>query len=256
METDEIEVTGDGVVTTFMIKRLAAKNSLSTSASRALKAAFREFEADQAAKVGVVCGAGGAFCAGADLKELSTGVVYEAWAGDLDGLLGRPLEKPLIAAVEGHAVAGGLGLALYCDIRIADTTAEFGVFCRRFGVPMSDGTTVRLPRLIGESRAMELMLSGRAVDAQEARAIGLVAEVVPAGTARGRAEALAHEIAGFPELAMRSDRESLLASRGLSLEAALKTEARLAETAKRAEAQSGASRFAAGAGRHGGSANA
>ena len=249
---NEIGVSRDGVVTTFAIQRPWAKNSLSIEAARMLKQAFRDFEADEDAKVGVVWGTNGTFCAGADLKELSTGVVYEAWAGGSEGLLGRPLQKPLIAAVEGHAVAGGLGLALYCDIRIADPTAVFGVFCRRFGVPMSDGTTVRLPRLIGESRALDLMLTGRGVDAAEAHRIGLVSEVVSAGSAVTRAETLARETAQFPELAMRSDRASLLASRGLSLSEALENESRLAEAAKRAEAQAGAARFAAGAGRHGG----
>ena len=165
--------------------------------------------------------------------------------------MGKPSSKPFIAAVSGHAVAGGLGVALYCDIRIADETAVFGVFCRRFGVPMSDGTTVRLPRLIGESRAMDMMLTGRGVDAFEALEIGLVREVVAAGEAVAQAQALARDIAAFPPLAMRSDRESLLTSHGLPLEAALRQEAQLAETAKHQEAAAGASRFASGSGRHG-----
>ncbi len=191
------------------------------------------------------------FCAGADLKEVATGVVYDAWAGTEDGMLGAPLSKPLIAAVEGHAVAGGLGISLYCDIRIADETAVFGVFCRRFGVPMSDGTTIRLPRLIGESKAMHMMLTGCPVDANEAKAIGLVAEVVPTGTALTRAQSLAEQLCQFPQLAMRSDRRSLLESRDLPLDAALRHEAALAEAAKQLEAASGARRFAGGHGRHG-----
>lgn len=247
----DIGVTQDGVVTTFTIQRAGTKNALDATAVRTLRGAFKAFEADECAKVGVLCGAGGAFCAGADLKELSTGTVYEAWAGDLDGLLGRPLTKPLIAAVEGYAVAGGLGVALYCDIRVADPTAVFGIFCRRFGVPMSDGTTVRLPRLIGESRAMELMLTGRGVSAAEAKEIGLVSEIVPHGEALKRATALARQIAEFPELAMLSDRQSVLSSWGLPLAAALENEAQLAENAKQTDAKNGAARFVSGAGRQG-----
>jgi enoyl-CoA hydratase len=166
-------------------------------------------------------------------------------------MLGAPRSKPTIAAVSGHAVAGGLGVALYCDIRIADETAVFGVFCRRFGVPMSDGTTVRLPRLIGESRAMEMMLTGRGVGAVEAHEMGLVREVVGASQLMSCAQSLAREIAAFPALAMRSDRQSLLAAHGLALDAALRQEAQLAQTAKNQQASAGASRFAAGAGRHG-----
>ncbi|MGK0169605.1 MAG: enoyl-CoA hydratase [Gammaproteobacteria bacterium] len=256
METSEaVEIERSGPVTTFTISRPGAKNALDMLTVRQLKQAFREFDDDPQQRVGVIYGSGGAFCAGADLKELSTGTLYDAWAGDETGWLGAPLSKPLLAAVEGHAVAGGLGLALYCDIRIADVSAIFGVYCRRFGVPMSDGTTVRLPRLIGESRAMAMMLTGRGVGAEEALSCGLVTEVVPAGQALTRTNALAQEIARFPQVAMCSDRQSVLQSRGQTLGAALRNEAALAQAAKQLEAQAGAKRFATGKGRHGGFEN-
>ncbi len=248
---DGIGVIRDGPVTTICIDRPQAKNALGAQAVSALHAAFAAFDADEDAAVAVLHGRHGAFCAGADLKELATGVVYRPWGGSAAGMLGAPLSKPLIAAVAGHAVAGGLGLALYCDVRIADESAVFGVFCRRFGVPMSDGTTVRLPRLIGESRAMELMLSGRAVEAPEAHRIGLVSEVVPTGQALQRAQAFALDLSRFPQLALRSDRRSLLAGGGLTLDAALRQEAAFAEEAKQKEAAAGAQRFADGVGRDG-----
>ena len=249
--TDGIQTSRDGPVLTIAIDRPAARNALDSRAAAALHAAFSAFDTDHEAKVAVLHGRHGAFCAGADLKELSAGKRYVAWAGSAEGMLGAPLSKPMVAAVEGYAVAGGLGIALYCDLRIADETAVFGVFCRRFGVPMSDGTTVRLPRLIGESRAMHMMLTGRAVPAQEALAMGLVAEVVPRGSALSRAQALALSLTEVPPRAMLSDRQSLLESRALDLDSALRLEAELAERAKRTEAVAGASRFVAGAGRHG-----
>lgn len=241
----------DGSIVTIILHRPQTRNALDGAAIRALGRAFDDFEADERAAVAVLFGKGGSFCAGADLKEISDGAGYEAWAGSLDGVLGAPRSKPIVAAVEGHAVAGGLGVALYCDLRIADETAVFGVFCRRFGVPMSDGTTVRLPRLIGESRAMDMMLTGRGVSAAEAHAAGLVSEVVPEGTAYQRARAIAEQIAGYPQTALRSDRWSLVQSRGLGLEQALVQECELAEEAKRTDAQTGAARFASGTGRHG-----
>lgn len=246
-----LRVERNDAVTTFHICRPQTRNALDQETVEALHAAFRAFDEDSRASVGVVYGEGGGFCAGADLKQMSRGANYRAWAGNEEGWLGAPLSKPLIAAVEGHAVAGGLGVALYCDIRVADETAVFGVFCRRFGVPMSDGTTVRLPRLIGESRAMQMMLTGRGVGAREALDWGLVAEVVPAGSALQRTQALGAELANLPQAAFRSDRLSLLQSRGLPLGAALENEAALAEHAKQTEAAAGASRFATGEGRHG-----
>jgi len=250
---DGIACHQSGPVLTMEIDRPTARNALDRAAVLALHKALNQFDQDDSAKVAVLHGRHGAFCAGADLKEVSEEQDYVAWAGSADGVLGAPRSKPLVAAVEGHAVAGGLGLALYCDIRIADTTAVFGVFCRRFGVPMSDGTTVRLPRLIGESRAMHMMLTGRAVKADEALHMGLVAEVVERGGALTRAQQLALELTEAPPIAMLSDRQSLLASRGLDLDTALRQEAQLAERAKREEASEGARRFAEGKGRHGAS---
>jgi enoyl-CoA hydratase len=248
---NDIHIDKDGPVTTISIDRAHAKNALDGATVRALRAAFNTFDADESAAVAVLYGMHGSFCAGADLKEMADGANYEPWAGSGEGMLGAPMNKPMIGAVSGHAVAGGLGLALYCDIRIADPSAIFGVFCRRFGVPMSDGTTVRLPRLIGEARALDMMLTGRAVDAHEAAAIGLVREVVASADLLAHAQALALQISQFPPLAMRSDRRSLLESRGLELDAALHNEAYLAADAKRVEAAAGAARFSAGKGRHG-----
>jgi len=240
-----------GPVTTVVINRPAARNALDGAAAAGLTAALRAFDTDAAQAVAVLTGADGAFCAGADLKEMAQGADYVAWAGHPDGPIHGVLSKPVIAAVEGHACAGGLGLALWCDLRIADETAVFGVFSRRWGVPMSDGTTVRLPRLVGSGRALHMLLTGDAVPAAQALDWGLVTEVVPAGTARARAEALARRIAEFPQIAMRSDRRSAHDHAGLPLADAIDQEMRLAEAAKRQEAQSGAARFAAGAGRHG-----
>ncbi|MEM7405479.1 MAG: crotonase/enoyl-CoA hydratase family protein [Pseudomonadota bacterium] len=246
-----IRIDRDGPVTTLTIDRPDARNALNTAAVDELTGALDAFEADGSQAVAILTGAGGSFCAGADLKEIADARTYRAWAGSESGMLGAPRSKPLIAAVSGHAVAGGLGVALYCDMRLADTTAVFGVFCRRFGVPMSDGTTVRLPRVIGEARAMDMMLTGRAVGAVEARTIGLVSEVLAADQLLPRARALALKLSAFPQAALRSDRQSLLASRGLELDAALRQEAALAEQAKQTEAAAGASQFAGGTGRHG-----
>ena len=247
----KILVERDGPVTTIVMNRPEVRNALDTEAIGLLGEAFRTFDADDEARVAVLTGADGAFCAGADLKEMARGASYEAWAGSDGGALRAPLSKPLIAAVEGHACAGGLGIALYCDLRVADETAVFGVFSRRWGVPMSDGTTVRLPRLVGMSNALDMLLTGRAIGAEEAKRMGLANHVAAKGRARAEAEALARRMAGFPQIAMRSDRESVYAQLGLPLDAAVLEEARLAQAAKEREAQSGAARFAAGAGRHG-----
>lgn len=245
-----ILVESAGPVTTIIINRPEVRNALDRQAIIELAAAFDAFERDDAAQVGVLWGSGGAFCAGADLKELASGTVYDAWAGER-GPLARPPGKPVIAAVAGHACAGGLGLALWCDLRIAEETASFAVLSRRWGVPMSDGTTVRLPRLIGTGRALEMLLTARMVPADEAVAIGLATRVVADGTGRAEAEALAARIATFPTIAMRSDRRSAYEQEGMDLAAALAHEDRLAQEAKRVEAQDGAARFAAGSGRHG-----
>src|SRR5699024_2517871 len=187
---------------------------------------------------------------GADLKELSGGVEYDAWAGG-DGPLARPPAKPVIAAVAGHACAGGLGLALWCDLRVAEESASFAVLSRRWGVPMSDGTTVRLPRVIGMGRALEMLLSARVVPAEEALRMGLANKVVAEGRARHEAESWAEIIAQFPQIALRSDRQSAYEQAGSPMADALRREEELAQEAKRIEAQAGASRFAAGSGRHG-----
>ena len=247
----KILVERAGPVTTIVLNRPEVRNALDNEAIELLGDAFRAFEADDAARVAVLTGADGAFCAGADLKEMSQGADYDAWAGSDNGTLRAPLSKPLIAAVEGHACAGGLGISLYCDLRVADETAVFGVFSRRWGVPMSDGTTVRLPRLIGMSKALDMLLTGRAIGAEEALQMGLANYVVPTGQARAEAEKLAVRVSEFPQIAMRSDRQSAYEQLGLSLDDAVLEEARLAQAAKEQEAQSGAARFAAGAGRHG-----
>lgn len=237
-------------VTTIVINRPEVRNALDREATTALAKAFSEFEQDEEARVAVLYGAGGSFCAGADLKELAGGVEYDAWAGS-DGPLARPLSKPVIAAIAGNACAGGLGLALWCDLRIAEASAAFAVLSRRWGVPMSDGTTVRLPRVVGTGRALDMLLSARTVSAAEALEMGLANRVVADGTARSAAEALAKTIAQFPQIAMASDRQSAYVQADLSLSEALLREEQLASEAKSIEAQAGASRFAAGAGRHG-----
>ncbi|MEV6549442.1 crotonase/enoyl-CoA hydratase family protein [Streptomyces sp. NPDC051597] len=241
-----------GPVTTVVLSRPQARNAVDGPAARALADAFRAFEADDEAAVAVLWGEGGTFCAGADLKAIGT-TGGNTVSEDGDGPMGPTrmrLTKPVIAAVAGHAVAGGLELALWCDLRVAEQDAVFGVFCRRWGVPLIDGGTVRLPRLIGAGRAMDLVLTGRPVDAAEALAIGLADRVVPPGTARAAAEELAARIAAFPQLCLREDRLSLLEQEGLSEPEALRGE--LAHGLRSLErAAEGAARFARGAGRHG-----
>ncbi|HEX9326258.1 MAG TPA: crotonase/enoyl-CoA hydratase family protein [Reyranella sp.] len=238
-------------VTTIIINRPQVKNALDNEAAHVLAAALKAFEADADAHVAVLTGAGGAFCAGADLKELGSGTDYFPWAGSDDGPLRALLAKPVIAAIEGHACAGGLGVALFCDIRIVDETATFGVFSRRWGVPMSDGTTVRLPRIVGQGRALDMLLTGRAVGADEAIAIGLATRKVARGTTRMEAETLAREIAGFPPIAMTSDRQSAYESFDRDQASAVRREMELSLAARRQESQKGAARFAKGEGRHG-----
>jgi enoyl-CoA hydratase len=251
MSSSKILVERAGPVTTIVINRPQAKNALDNEAAHALADAFTAFEADQQARVAVLTGVGGAFCAGADLKELGGGTDYFPWAGSVQGPLRSPLGKPVIAAVEGHACAGGLGVALFCDIRIVDETAVFGVFSRRWGVPMSDGTTVRLPRVVGQGHALDMLLTGRAVGADEAIAIGLATRKVARGTTRAEATKLAAEIAAFPPIAMTSDRQSAYESFDRDQAAAIQREMELSLEARRKEAQSGAARFAEGEGRHG-----
>src|SRR5438874_6241093 len=198
-------------VTTVILDRPEVRNAVDRATAEALAEAFRGFDADPNAKVAVLCGADGTFCAGADLKHFDNRV-----RDDGDGPMGISrlvLGKPVIAAVSGHAVAGGLELALWCDLRVAEEDAVFGVFCRRWGVPLIDGGTVRLPRVVGLGRALDMILTGRPVAAPEALAMGLADRVVPPGQARPAAEALAHEIAALPQQCLRSDRASALEGR-------------------------------------------
>ncbi|MFC5750998.1 crotonase/enoyl-CoA hydratase family protein [Actinomadura rugatobispora] len=243
----------DGPVTLVGIDRPERRNAVDRATAEALAEAFRAFDADPDAAVAVLYGAGGTFCAGADLHALTAGNGNRA-APDGDGPMGptrMALSKPVIAAVGGHAVAGGLELALWADLRVADETAVFGVYCRRWGVPLIDGGTVRLPRLIGQSRAMDMILTGRPVDAAEAYAIGLANRLVPAGGALEAARGLAAEIAAFPQACLRNDRASVLEQHGLDEAAALAAEFRHGQASLAAGALDGAARFAAGAGRHG-----
>jgi enoyl-CoA hydratase len=245
-------------VWTVTLDRPQARNAVDGPTAQALADALRAFDADPDARVAVLTGAGGHFCGGADLKAVAAGgdgmlALNEDMAAD--GPMGPSrlrLNKPVIAAVSGYAVAGGLELALWCDLRVADETAVFGVFCRRWGVPLIDGGTVRLPRLIGESRALDLILTGRAVDADEAYAIGLVNRKVRAGQALAAAQALARDLAALPQTCLRSDLASVRAQAGRTIEDALAEEFRLGlATLRSGESRDGAARFAAGAGRGG-----
>jgi enoyl-CoA hydratase len=253
MTEQAVRVERSGPVTTVFLNRPARRNAVDGPTAAQLAAAFRGFEADPEAAVAVLHGEGGVFCSGADLTAIGTEDGNRV-APDGDAPMGVSrlrLSKPVIAAVAGYAVAGGLELALWCDLRVADETAVFGVFCRRWGVPLIDGGTVRLPRLIGTSRAMDMILTGRPVDAAEAAAIGLANRVVPAGHALTAARELAAQLASFPQICLRSDRASVLDQEGLVETAALASEFARGRRALQAETGPGAARFAAGAGRHG-----
>src|SRR5213594_1372353 len=249
-----IRLERDDAVATIVMDRPEARNAVDGGAARALADAFREFERDDRLRVAVLWGAGGVFCAGADLKARGTERGLRL-APDGHGPMGptrMAFTKPTIAAVEGYAVAGGLELSLMCDLRVAGDTAIFGVFCRRWGVPLLDGGTVRLPQLIGLSRALDMILTGRPVEAREALAFGLANRVVEPGRAREEAEVQARTIAAFPPRCVRSDRRSAWESVGFSLAAALAMEFTLGKaTVDSGESQEGAGRFASGAGRHG-----
>ncbi|AFM15721.1 enoyl-CoA hydratase/carnithine racemase [Mycolicibacterium chubuense NBB4] len=252
MTAGGVRVEKNGPVTTVIMNRPDARNAVNGPAAHELHAAFKEFDSDDSASAAVLWGDGGTFCAGADLKAFGTpesNPVHRTGLGPM-GPSRMVLSKPVIAAVSGYAVAGGLELALWCDLRVIEQDAVMGVFCRRWGVPLIDGGTVRLPRLIGHSRAMDLVLTGRAVDADEAYAIGLANRVVPTGEARQRAEELAAELAALPQQCLRADRMSLLNQWGCSEADAMAFEfGSMAKVA--AESLDGAARFAAGAGRHG-----
>lgn len=247
-----VRVDKRGPVTTVILDRPHARNAVDGPTALALFDAFETFERDDTASVAVLWGAGGTFCAGADLKAIGTpdtNPTHSSGPGPM-GPTRMVLSKPVIAAVSGYAVAGGLELALWCDIRVAEEDAVFGVFCRRWGVPLIDGGTVRLPRLIGHSRAMDMILTGRAVGAAEALSFGLANRVVPHGQARAVAEDLAADLAALPQQCLRSDRLSAIGQWGLSEQDAMAAEfTSLARVS--AEAVSGARRFADGAGRHG-----
>jgi len=244
----------DGAVAIVSIERPERRNAVDRATAEALVEAFERFEAEDEAHVAVLTGAGGTFCAGADLKAIAEG------DGNRLSLEGRApmgpsrmrLSKPVVAAIEGHAVAGGLELALWCDLRVMAEDAILGVFCRRFGVPLIDMGTIRLPRLIGHSRAMDLILTGRPVEAREAYEIGLANRIAPSGAALDHAIALAQEIAAFPQACMRSDRRSAIEQWSLGEDTAVENEMRLGMAiVESGETRSGAARFARGDGRHG-----
>lgn len=250
--TVRYELIDDVAVVT--IDRPEVRNAVDAPTARALADAFRRFDADQEALVAVLTGRGGYFCAGADLKAVAAGEQRD-FSPEADGPMGPTrmhLSKPVIAAIEGHAVAGGLELALWCDLRVVGDDAVLGVFCRRFGVPLIDLGTIRLPRLIGHSRAMDLILTGRPVPAKEAAWMGLANRVVPAGSALTAAIDLAKEIAKHPQRCMRSDRRSAIEQWSMTEDAAMRNELGLGiATIESGETVEGATRFRDGQGRHG-----
>lgn len=253
-ETVRVDVVGP--VTVVTINRPEVRNAVDGPTAVALAAAFRVFEANDGSSVAVLTGASGTFCAGADLKAISQGRGNRVEVDmSLDGPMGPTrmvLSKPVIAAIEGHAVAGGMELALWCDLRVVADDATFGVFCRRWGVPLIDGGTVRLPRLIGASRAMDLILTGRPVASDEALAIGLANRVVAPGTALDAAIELAEQLAALPQTCLRNDRSSALRQWGLDEAGALGVEIELGMSSLRSpEVVEGATRFVGGAGRGG-----
>jgi enoyl-CoA hydratase len=248
-----VYVEKDGPVTTIILSRPEVRNAVDREAAQKLADAFRSFEIDKAARVAVFSGDQGQFCAGADLKKIAEDTPNRMQP-EGDGPMGPTrmrLSKPVIAAISGYAVAGGLELALWCDLRIMEEDAVLGVFCRRWGVPLIDGGTVRLPRLIGLSRALDLILTGRPVEAREALQIGLVNRVAPKGKAREAAVKLAHQIAAFPQTCLRGDRMSAIEQFDLSFEQATANEFKHGLRSLEKEAGTGAARFAKGAGRHG-----
>jgi enoyl-CoA hydratase len=243
-------------VTLISLDRPEVRNAVDGEHAQALHDAFLAFDADRDASVAVLHGRGGSFCAGADLKAVSAGTMPIWPPGQGRGPMGPTrlaLSKPVIAAVEGHAVAGGLELAVWCDLRVADPEAVFGVYCRRWGVPLIDGGTVRLPRLIGRSRALDLILTGRGVGAAEALTMGLVNRVSAAGRALEEALELAAQLAALPQTCLREDRLSLYGQEGMELTAAIAAEWEHGMRSLAADSQAGAARFTSGEGRHGAS---
>ena len=253
--SNSVLVEIDGPVTIITLNRPQARNAVDRETAELLADAFRAFDADESQSAAVLTGAEGTFCAGADLKAVASGARGGRPLREGDGPMGPTrllLNKPVIAAVEGFAVAGGIELAVWCDLRVAAQSATFGVYCRRWGVPLIDGGTIRLPRLIGQSHALDMILTGRGVGAEEALRIGLANRVVPDGQARAAAIALAHELAALPPICLRADRTSVFEQWGLDLADAIAREfAGGMEVIRSGETQAGAARFAAGTGRHG-----
>jgi enoyl-CoA hydratase len=245
-----VSTEANGPVLTVILDRPEARNAVDGPTAQALADAFRAFEADDSRAVAVLCGAGGAFCAGADLKQMSNRIDPDMTGDGPMGPSRMVLSKPVIAAISGPAVAGGIELAAWCDLRIMEADAVVGVFCRRWGVPLIDGGTVRLPHIVGLGRALDLILTGRPVGADEALAMGFANRVVPSGHARRAAEELAAELARFPQACLRSDRASVYAGLGRPQLAALASEFEYGR-AVLDEAVAGAARFAGGEGRHG-----
>lgn len=252
--TEKVLVERDGPVTTVLINRPQARNAVDNETADRLADAFRAFEADDTAHVAVLGGTGGAFCAGADLKAVASGERQARYAADKDGPMGPTrlaLSKPVVAAIAGHAVAGGLEIALWCDLRVIEEDAILGVFCRRFGMPLIDGGTVRLPRLIGISQALDLILTGRPVGAEEALRMGLANRVVPHGQSLEAAQTLARELAAFPQGCLRADRASVHRQADMAFDEAMRAEFRAGLAIVEAEGRIGAARFVDGVGRHG-----
>lgn len=251
--TPTVRVERADAITTVILDRPAVRNAVDFATAEALAAAFAAFDADPDAAVGVLVGDHETFCAGADLKALAGGAPnrLEPTGNAPMGPSRMLLSKPVVAGIAGHAVAGGLELALWCDLRVMEADAVLGVFCRRWGVPLIDGGTVRLPQLIGLSRALDLILTGRPVGAEEALAMGLVNRVVPHGAARSAAEELARELAAFPQVCLRNDRRSAYEQGDLPFTDALANEFALGLRTLREGGLDGAQRFSAGAGRHG-----
>ncbi|MEP7020950.1 MAG: crotonase/enoyl-CoA hydratase family protein [Pseudonocardiales bacterium] len=245
-----VRIDRDGAVWTVVLDRPEVRNAVDGPTAQALADALRQFDADPTASVAVLWGAGGTFCAGADLHAMSNPLNADVSADAPMGPSRMPLGKPVIAAVSGYAVAGGLELALWCDLRVVESDAVLGVFCRRWGVPLIDGGTVRLPRIVGLGRALDLILTGRPIAADEALAIGLATRVVAPGEARAAAEALAAQLAALPQACLRADRRSVYDAFGLDEQAALASEFAHGSSVL-AEAAAGAAQFSAGAGRHG-----
>ncbi len=250
----KVLVEREATVTTIIINRPECRNAVDEETAGLLRKAFIDFDSDEQQEVAVLCGTGENFCAGYDLKSLSKGGLDAHYEPEGDGAMGPSrmfLSKPTICAIEGYAVAGGLELALLCDMRVVSESAQFGVFCRRWGVPLVDGGTVRLPRLIGMSRALDMILTGRAVGPAEAMEFGLANRLVPTGSARAVAFAVAQEIAKFPQLCLRADRESAYYQWDMDLRSALRQEGRGGLAPIQQEAREGAQRFSDGKGRGG-----